>query len=161
MNPTTPQTNRWWDRLERLLLSRPLVRYGFAVAATAAAMGLGQALTAWLGPGLPPYLTFYPMVMAVALLAGFGPGLVATLMASTLTAYFVLQPVGHWSIASPVDRVALVIFIGMGVFISVIAELYRRDRIKAVAYDRKRRPTASRSRTSGGRCNGSTRPSRR
>ena len=99
-------------------------------------MGIREALTAWFGPGLPPYITFYPTVMAVALLAGFGPGLVATAFASLVTAYWILPPVGQFAIASPVDRLGLVIFAGMGLFMSGVAELSRRYRHKAAAYDR-------------------------
>ena len=68
----------------RLRQQTPLgwtLRYGLAVVAVAAGFGLRLALEAWFGPGLPTYITFYPAVMAVALLAGFGPGLVATALA--------------------------------------------------------------------------------
>ena len=58
-----------------------VLRYGLAVVAVAVAFGLRLALTAWVGPGLPAYITFYPAVMVVALLAGFGPGLLATALA--------------------------------------------------------------------------------
>ena len=51
-------------------------------------------------------------------------------------AYWILPPVGQFAIASPVDRLGLVIFAGMGLFMSVVAELYRRNRDKAAAYDR-------------------------
>ena len=35
-----------------------------------------------MGPDLPEYLTFYPAVMLVALVGGWGPGLLATLARS-------------------------------------------------------------------------------
>ena len=122
----------WLSRLARLGW---VLRYALAVVAVAAAMGLRVAMTAWLGSGLPSYITFYPAVMAVALLAGFGPGLWATVLAALATAYWVLPPSGQFAIVSPVERVGLVIFIGMGLFMSVVAELYRRRRDKAAAYD--------------------------
>ena len=114
---------------------RRALRYGLAFAAVAAGFGLRVALTAWIGPGLPTYITFYPAVMVVALLAGFGPGLLATALTGLATAYWILPPNG-FLIASPVDRVGLVLFTGMGLFMSAVAELYRRDRRKAAAYDR-------------------------
>src|ERR1035441_1646796 len=64
-----------------------------------------------------------------------GPGVLATALTGLLAAYFVLLPIG-WAIGSPVDRLGLVIFVGMGLFMSVVAELYRRNRQKAAAYDR-------------------------
>ncbi len=72
--------------------------------------------------------------MAVALLAGFGPGLLATALAGLTTAYYILPPEG-FAIASPADRLGLVIFTGMGLFMSGVSELYRRSRDKATAYE--------------------------
>lgn len=111
-------------------------RYGLGVAAIGVALGLRLAITAWVGPGLPTYITFYPAVMVAALLGGFGPGLLSTATASLAVAYWVLPPQGQFAIASPVDRLGLVIFWIMGVFMSGTAALYRRDRDKAAAYDR-------------------------
>ena len=88
--------------------------YALTVGAVAAAMGVRMALTAWLGPGLPAYITFYPVIMAVALLGGFEPGLAATVVAAPTTAYWILPPVGRWAIASPVDRTGLVVFLRHG-----------------------------------------------
>ena len=120
-----------------MILLRPgPVRYSFAVAAVLLGYLLRWALTAWVGPGLPAYITFYPAVMAVALLGGFGPGLVATVLAGAVVSYWILLPVGEWSISSPMDRVGLALFACMGLLLSTVAELYRRNRAKVAAYDR-------------------------
>jgi len=111
-------------------------RYGLAVGLAAAAYALRVVLGAWVGPGLPAYITFYPAIMAAALLAGFGPGLLATAVAALLVEYWVLPPVGQLAIAARVDRLGLVIFCAMGVAVSLFAEFYRRQRHKAAAYDR-------------------------
>jgi PAS domain S-box-containing protein len=115
-----------------------VLRYGLAVVVVAAAMGLRLAFQAWVGPGLPVFVTFYPAIMVAAMLAGFGPGLTATALAALIAGYWVLPPVGQLAIESPVDRLGLVIFIGMGIFISVVAKLYRSNRIKAAVYDSER-----------------------
>jgi PAS domain S-box-containing protein len=111
-------------------------RYGLAVGAPAAGMGLRLALTAWIGHGLATYITFYPAVMVVALLAGFGPGLLTTALVDLLVCYWILPPVGQFAVASPVDRLGLVIFAGMGLLMSVVARFYQRTQEKAAAYDR-------------------------
>jgi PAS domain S-box-containing protein len=113
-----------------------LFRYGLSVATTAGATGLRLALTAWIGPGFPPFITFYPAVMLVALLAGFGPGLLATALTASIAGIWYLQPVGRLALESGVDRVALLVFVGMGIAMSVTSELHRRDREKAAAFDR-------------------------
>src|SRR5271157_2481462 len=94
---TWPQTPLGW-----------MLGYVLAIVAVAVAMGLRLALTAWVGPGLPVYVTFYPAVMVVALLFGLGSGLVATALSGALVAYWVLPPIGQFYIASSVDRVGLV-----------------------------------------------------
>jgi len=58
----------------------------------------------WVGSGLPTYLTFYPAIMVVALLAGIGPGLLATALADAAVDYWILPPIGQFTIASPIDR---------------------------------------------------------
>ncbi len=77
MSPSVPQFNP---------LSRGswLVRYTAAIAAAVVGLLLRLGLTALVGEGLPTYITFYPAVMVVALLAGLGPGLVATATAAVL-----------------------------------------------------------------------------
>ena len=112
-----------------------LVRYGAAVAAAVGGLLLRLGLTALVGEGLPTYITFYPAVMAVALLGGFGPGLVVTATAAVLTDYWILPP-GGFGVERPVDAVGLGFFASMGLFMSLVAELYRRARVKAAAFDR-------------------------
>jgi PAS domain S-box-containing protein len=130
-----------WRKGELLpaLRKQPLLwgvlRYAFAVAVVAAGFGFRASVTAWIGPGLPTFVTFYPAVMVAAVLGGFGPGILATLATVLLVDYWILPPVGQFTVSSPVDRVGLVIFSCMGLFVSTVADLYRRSREKAVAYD--------------------------
>jgi PAS domain S-box-containing protein len=112
-----------------------LGRYGGAVAAAVAGLLIRWALEAWVGPGLPHYLTFYPSVMAVALLGGLGPGMVTTAAAALLAEYWVIPPHG-FGIEKPADLVGIVVFMGMGLFMCLVAEYARRVRLKAAAYDR-------------------------
>ena len=69
--------SRWAKFLTKPAVKLP-ARYGFAVVIVALAFELREAITAWAGPGFRVYLTFYPAIMVVALLAGCGPGLLAT-----------------------------------------------------------------------------------
>jgi len=122
--------------LRRHSLLRGLARYGLALAAVAAGWGLRLVLTAWVGPGLPTYITFYPMVVVAALLAGWGPGVLTTAVTGISVSFWLLPPLGQFAIASPVERMGLAIFTGMSLFTSAFAELYRRSHAKAAAYDR-------------------------
>lgn len=111
------------------------LRYSAAVAAACAGLLVRMALTSLAGEGLPTYITFYPAVMIVALLGGFGPGLVATVASALLASYYLLPPLGHFAIEHVVDAVGLAFFLGMGLFISVVAALYRRARERVAAYE--------------------------
>jgi PAS domain S-box-containing protein len=111
-------------------------RYSMAVVAVAAAMAARIVFEAWLGPGFPVYVTFYPAVMMVALFAGFGPSLMATALAGFIVTYGILAPIGFVAVERPIDRLGLILFTGMGLFISFMFEMYRRSRDKAAAYDR-------------------------
>ncbi|MCL5278437.1 MAG: PAS domain S-box protein [Planctomycetes bacterium] len=105
---------------------RRLGYYGLALLLVAAGAAVRMALTRLVGPGLPVYLMFYPAVMLGAVLGGWGPGLVATLAAALVVDYW-LPPPG-FKIQSPVDTVGLVVFVIMGLLMSIVAELYRHTR---------------------------------
>ena len=122
---------------ERKTFTAVTVRYGAALVGVGAAYLLRVLLERWGTGELPTYITFYPLIMVVALLAGPGPGLVATVAAALTADYFVIEPHGSFFIAKPIDAIGMVFFLAMGAFMStVFAHLYRRSRAKAAAYDR-------------------------
>jgi PAS domain S-box-containing protein len=87
-----------------------------------------------LGMDLPPFMALYPAVMLVAILAGLGPGLLATALAALGTDYLVLQPRGHFAIENASDAVTLAFFAAMGALMSLAAERYRRSQRSIAAY---------------------------
>lgn len=122
--------------LRKLTLRSLLVRYGLAIAASAAAVALRFVLIAWAGQGLATYILFYPAVMAAAILGGFGPGMLATLLTALAADYWFIPPYWSFALLLPVDRLGMAIFIIMGFSVSLLAYIYRRNRDKAAAYDR-------------------------
>jgi len=112
------------------------LRYGLAVILIAMALGLRLAVENRFGPGLPTYITFYPAVMTASILGGFGLGMSTTVIASLVVSYWILPPIGQFSIAAPIDRLGLLIFIAMGAGMSALAEIYQHQQLKAEAYDR-------------------------
>jgi PAS domain S-box-containing protein len=107
---------------------RRLGYYGLALLLVALGVIVRMALTRLVGPGLPTYITFYPFVMLAALLGGWGPGLLAIVATAAVADYWLLLPPGLFKIESMVDIVGLAFFCAMGLFVSVVAELYRRLR---------------------------------
>jgi PAS domain S-box-containing protein len=118
------------------ILAKPYIRYSIAVVAVAASVLMRLALEQSFGKDFPKFIIFYPAVMVAAIVAGLGPGLLATALASLAVDYWVLPPRGSLAIASTPDAVALAIFFGMGVFISLVAEANRRNQQQIAAYKR-------------------------
>ncbi len=104
---------------------RPAFRYGFAVATVAAAAGLRQGLETGFHV-TPPYITFYPATMLVAVAGGMGPGIIAALLSACFAGIFLIEPRGQFSIASPSDTAGLIVFLFMGILISAMAGALRR-----------------------------------
>ena len=115
---------------------RAALRYGSAVLAVAVSWGVQMVITARFGPGFPFYILFAPTMLAVAIFAGFWPGALATLLADLVVDYRFLPPIGEFAIASPIDRLGLLVFTGAALFCCAFIELYRRARDKAAAFDR-------------------------
>ena len=120
------------DRLNTALRHRSS-HYAFAAGAVALGAVLRYGTDVWVGP-LPTYITFYPAVMLAALLGGFGPGLMATVLVGVMSDWWLLLPSG-FGINDIRDAVGLGLFSFMGVLMSAVATLYRRARVKAAAYD--------------------------
>jgi len=103
-------------------LFTPALRLTLAAAITMAAFLLRQGLQHRFGIVLPPYITFYPAIMVIALLFGLWPGILATLLATLITDYWILQPVHSLLITGTSDAVALAMFFFICVAICVVCE---------------------------------------
>jgi PAS domain S-box-containing protein len=102
------------------------IRYAFAAIVMLAAARLRLWLEAHYGV-TPPYITFYPATMLVAVIGGFGPGVLTTLLSGAFAGIVLLDPRGEFSIARPADAIGLAVFMTMGILISVMAgTLHRR-----------------------------------
>ena len=118
------------------LIIKSLARYGIAIGVVLVAFVLRRELMKLVGGPLPPYITFYPTVMFVAVLAGLDAGILATVTAAFCTAYLILPHPGHLFITNLSDAAGLLLFVGMGVLMSGVAELYRRSRQKMTNYEK-------------------------
>ncbi len=128
---TEQRRNRLAERIRKAGTSRRsfkswFVRYLAAVIAVGLAFLLRGAILQHYGV-LPPFVTFYPAVLIVAILGDIWAGLFATGVAVLVATYWILPPIGQLAISRPADAIALVIFCTTGVFVSVVAELYNRE----------------------------------
>jgi PAS domain S-box-containing protein len=94
-------------------------RGGVLLLSLAAAWTLRWALDPWLG-ATASYLTFFPAIVFCAWLGGTCTGLASTILASLLSAWFFLDPVGSLAVFAVADRVSLGVFFIEGVLISLV-----------------------------------------
>ena len=111
---------------ENRTFARACIRCAIAVVGVIGALLLHLGLVQLLGHELPLFIMFYPTIMVVALFFGAYSGLLATVLAALLVDYFLMPPRGSFAIANAADAIALALFFGMGVFMSLVAERYRR-----------------------------------
>jgi PAS domain S-box-containing protein len=102
------------------------VKYAFAVAIVVLASLVRGWLEEYVGP-MPMFITWYPAVLLVASTVGGGPGILTTILSALVADYWFITPAG-FGIASANDIVAIGIFTGTGIFVSVLAERLRRAR---------------------------------
>lgn len=115
------------------IISSSFARYFVAVIAVAIAFSIRWAIVRQYGE-LPHYITFYPAVLIVAMLGDVWAGLLATALSAVVAMYWILQPLGSFSIQSLSDAIGLAIFCTMGICVSAVAELYHRNHEKLAAF---------------------------
>ncbi len=107
------------------LVDRPLalpksLRYGFALLLVAIATGI----RVWLSDFFisQPFVTYFPAILLVAVVAGPGPVLVATIVSDLAALYFFIDPAGYY----PGGLIKLVLFTLMGAAVSSLTASMRR-----------------------------------
>ena len=110
-----------------------LDQWYFRYLVTLICVGLGFLiyiiLTGFVGPGLPPFITFYPAIIIAALIGGFWPGIIAILTAALVADFWIIPPRGIFYYDSPVVFLNMMLFMIMGTFMSIISGLLRQMRL--------------------------------
>ena len=109
-----------------------LACYSLAVLAVLATALLKGPIEAHFGYG-PPFILFLPAVTLGAWYGGLGPGLLATILATMICAYFFLPPIGSLKVSSGNDLFRLVLFVLEGTLTSVLMEQLHAARRLSVA----------------------------
>ena len=99
-----------------------VVRYGMVVVVAGLALMLGEeASLGW--HRKISFVTFYlVLVMVGALIGGLGPGVLSTLTCALIAVYFWAEPVHNFVIESRNDAASIVLFVFLGVLISLLCE---------------------------------------
>jgi signal transduction histidine kinase len=112
-----------------------LLRYGAALAVTAATTGVMLCLKPFLEKGL--MVMYIPGVMLSAWYGGLGPGLLATILSVGTTAFLFLDPAGTFFIQSADDLTELVVFSFVALLTSVLNTAQKRAQQALVANQEK------------------------
>ena len=127
--------------LERWVLERwrrrPLLIWSTSLLLVAAGLGLRLALDGVMTPGSYPLVTFLPAVLIAAMMGGFWPGMVATVLSSLASWFFLLEPAGRFSTLDAEHLLGLVLFFTISLLNSVLAELLHQSLRTAQAARRK------------------------
>ncbi len=112
-----------------------ILRYGFALFIVSAAVYLRHLLGHVLGPGLGvTYITLYPAVMFVCVIAGRGPGILATLLGTACVYFFLMSPFMNSEKHGMADYIGMLVFALMGISISVLVGIFDLSRKKSEAW---------------------------
>lgn len=104
-----------------------------AVVAEVGIAFLIRELVAHRHPGFAPFITFYPAVLLASLLDGMWAGVAVTVLATIMAEIWIFPPAGRLTVSDPYDILSLAIFCSFSVSLSVVAELYHRNREKLAA----------------------------
>jgi PAS domain S-box-containing protein len=85
-------------------------------------------------PGFAPFITFYPAVLVAAILDGVWAGIAVTVLSTVVAESWIFTPIGSLTVTDPYDIASLVIFFVFGISLSIVVELYHRNREKLGAY---------------------------
>jgi signal transduction histidine kinase len=118
-------------RSKSRLLEGKIARHALAVIAVLIAY-LIRALLMRKNSSFPPYFTFYPAILLVALLGDLWAGLVATLLSAAAVVLWILP--GVLTLRDPIEAIGLSLFFGLSIAICVMTELSHRNREKLAAY---------------------------
>jgi PAS domain S-box-containing protein len=105
----------------------PLLRFGFACLAVAAAIILRWLLWPLVGSEIP-FLFLWPAVLAAAWYGGLWPGLLATLLAALAEDYILIGPAGSFGTATWQQAAGLVLFTLLGACLSLLIDRLHRSR---------------------------------
>lgn len=102
--------------------SNGLLRWGLVIAAVGLGLGLRFALSGALPASGFPFLTFFPVVIAAAWLAGLRAGLAAAALSVLAARWYFMAPVQQWGGLAGPDWIALVFFAAVLVFDCVVVD---------------------------------------
>jgi len=110
-------------------LCKAILTYIISCLAVSATVFLQYVLSRIAGE-MPHFLFALPTVMFIAAIFGVGHGILATIVAALITDYFFILPYGTFIAGTYNELAALIIFVFIGVCISVFSEAFLKSRYR-------------------------------
>ena len=110
-------------------------RYGIALTSVIVVSIIRHSIGSGLG-FLPPFSVFFPMIIAVALWLGFGPGIFATILSVASIAVFFWAQMNVFGVNRTRNTVGLILFSCAGTAGSVLAGIYRKRAARLLEVER-------------------------
>ena len=107
-----------------------LLRYGMAVLIVSLCVAIRLLLQPVFGHDVP-YLVFFPAIMLAGWYGGLGPGLLATALSAVAVEYLFIAPLYTLGITSKTGILRLLLFVGVGAFMSGLNEMLIRARLRS------------------------------
>ena len=98
-----------------------LLDYAVAVCVTAAMIAVREALSGWLGRSAP-FLSSIAAVLIASFRGGLGPGLIATALSAAASDFFFVPPLFSLRVEKLIHGADLIMFVAIGVLISLLCE---------------------------------------
>jgi two-component system, sensor histidine kinase PdtaS len=117
---------RIFDESLRLANVPPWARYAMTTILVLVAFAARHLLVQAVLFDGNPYLLFFPAIILAAMLFDRGSGVLAVMLSTALTAYFILEPVGSFAIERSSDGVALAVFFISALVIAILIESFHR-----------------------------------
>ena len=115
--------------IKKVNLKKHYLRYMYGLLAVPLVILLRFALTPLIGSGTP-YITLFPVTVAVALLAGLGPAILTGILGSIVTDYLFIEPL--YAIEFNIERFSrMAVVILTSVFVGYLGVVLRAARAKA------------------------------
>ena len=125
----TPSTRAAIRRVPAVERYSPLVCYGSAIILPIIALAITMALRPYLLSVV--FVFFWPAVIAAAVIGGFGPALVASLLSVGLADWFIIPPLGSISPATPGEFVRVAAFLITSLLVGSLTHKLQKERSRA------------------------------
>jgi two-component system sensor histidine kinase UhpB len=128
------------DVISRLAASSDRKKHGWVLRSIMVVLAVAAAffirdLLARGHPEFAPFITYYPVVLLAALIDGMWAGVLGTILSACVAEIWSIAPKGQWFVDDFSDLTAVALFTLFGISLSIVIELFHRNRERLAQYE--------------------------